>query len=246
MALTTQPASNMFLINNQATVDFSSYVDVSSLLDLKPYLDYAVVKSAKTATPSRYYKSQFLDKTYLGINDVVKNSYEYDFIDELKATDQFASWLRYNQDVIYGQQSLQIRYPKEWSTKHLAEQTVDTDNVQYWQPFFDWLNKQNVFEQYGRVVVFLNEPGVATPIHQDSPDPARKDEFIWISLDNRKKMFVFDGTTKHYLTTPIGTFDATNYHGAEASDLASWSLRVDGVFSKDFLDRTGLLSHYRL
>jgi hypothetical protein len=238
----------MYLINNQATIDFTPHVDVHSLLDIKPFLDYAVVMSSKTATPSRYYQSQFLDKTYLGINDVVNNAYDYEFINELKSSDQFAGWLRYNQDLVYGQQSIQIRCPKQWHTKHLSDQVVDTGNVQHWQPLFTWIKEQGIFQEYGRVVVFLNEPGVTTPIHQDSPDPTRRDEFIWISLGNRKKMFVYDDkkNIKHYLTTPIGTFDATNYHGADASDLANWSLRVDGIFLKEFLDKTGLYNHFRL
>lgn len=238
----------MYLINNQATVDFAQCVDVQSLNNLKPYLDYAVVKSSHNMTPSRYYKSQFLNQKYLGINDVVNNVYDYEFINDLKNTDLFASWLRFNQDLIYGQQSIQIRYPKEWHTKHLSDQVIDTDNVKYWKPFFDWIKEQNIFQEYGRVVIFLNEPGTETPIHRDSPDPTRRDEFIWISLGNRKKMFAYDDekNIKHYLTTPIGTFDATNYHGADAGELSSWSLRVDGIFSKEFLDKTGLYNHYRL
>jgi hypothetical protein len=237
----------LHLINNQATVDFTPYVDINSLLNLKPYLDYAVVKSSIIATPSRYYRWQFLDQTYLGINDIVNDTYNYDFIDELKSTDQFADWLRYQKDVLHGQRSVQIRYPKDWNTKHLSSEVGDTDNVQYWQLFFNWLADQNIFDEYGRVVAFLNEPGVSTPTHQDSPDPSRKDEFIWISLDQRKKMFVYDPTTsqKHYLNTAVGTFDATNYHGSDVGDLASWSIRVDGIFSDDFLYRSELYDHYR-
>ena len=60
----------MYLIDNQPTIDFSSYVDLDSLLKLKPYLDYAVVKSSSIVTPTRYYHHQFLDQKYQGINDV--------------------------------------------------------------------------------------------------------------------------------------------------------------------------------
>lgn len=238
----------MFLIDGQPTVDFSPYVNLEQLLELKPYLDYAVVKSSRLATPSRYYQEQFLDQTYLGISDVYKTPVDFEFYEDLKNTDQLAGWLRYQQDLVYGQQSVPIIYPIDWNTKHIPSEVVQTENLQYWTKFFDWLNSQDIFKQYGRVVAFLNEPGVSTPIHRDSADPTRRDEFIWISLGNRKQMFVYDPIQeiKYYLTSPIGTFDATNYHGADAGTLASWSLRIDGVFSDSFLDKTKLKNHYRL
>jgi hypothetical protein len=177
----------------------------------------------------------------------MNDQFDYDFIQDLKDHDQFAAWLRYHQDLAYGQQSVPIIYSNDWSTKHLSSKVFKTENVKYWETFFDWLKNQNIFDDYGRVAIFLNEPGVSTPAHLDSSDASRRDEFIWMSLDHRKKMFVYDpeAEQKHYLNTVIGTFDATNYHGADPGDLASWSLRIDGVFSDDFLDRTSLKNHYR-
>lgn len=237
----------MYLINGHYTIDFSNYVDLDSLIALKPYLDYAVAKSSRTATPSRYFKSQFLNASYTGISDALAHTYHYDFIQDLKNNDQYASWLSYTEDVLYGQRSVQIVYSDDWYKKHLKEHAIKTENIQYWDKFITWLDAQHIFSEYGRIVVFLNEPGVDTPIHYDSLNRERPDEFIWISLDNRKKMFVFDPKTnrKHYLNTSIGMFDTSNYHGADVSNLASWSLRVDGVFSDQFLVKSALLPHFR-
>jgi hypothetical protein len=238
----------MYLINRHPTVDFSQYVDLPSLMALKPYLDYAVVKSSISATPSRYFKSQFLHPTHTGISDAITHdTYQYDFIKDLKDHDQYALWLSYTEDVIYGQRSVQIAYANDWDKKHLKDHVTETANMQYWTAFTDWLNAQNIFAEYGRIVVFLNEPNGYTPIHYDSLDRTRPDEFVWISLDNRKKMFVFDNKTnrKYYLDTNIGMFDTANYHGADVSNLASWSVRVDGVFSDQFLVKSALLPHFR-
>lgn len=242
----------MYLINNQLIIDLARYVDIQPLLDQKSYFDYAVVKSSRLVTPARYYKDQFLDQLNPGLSDVLE-SYatairgELEFLQDLREQDQLASWLRYNKDLIYGQQSVPIIYPKNWLTKHLKEETVETENVKYFKFFFDWLANEQIFAEFGRVCVFLNEPGVATPIHFDSDDSTRRDEFIWLSLDNRKKFFVYDKTTntKHYLNSPIGTFDATNYHGADPGEFASWSIRVDGIFSDSFLIKTDLYNHFR-
>lgn len=238
----------MYLINHSPTIDFSPFVDLPSLMAMKPYLDYAVVKSSKTATPSRYFKAQFLQAQYDGLSDALThNNYSYEFIQDLKDNDQYAAWLSYTEDVVYGQRSVQIVYSNDWYKKHLKAHAIDTANKQYWGKFVDWLDAQHIFSEYGRIVVFLNEPNVYTPIHYDSLNRERPDEFIWISLDNRKKMFVFDAETeeKHYLNTHIGMFDTSNYHGADVSNLASWSMRVDGVFSDQFLAKSLLNTHFK-
>ncbi len=240
----------MYLINNQPVIDLSEYVNMQKLFDQKSQFDYAVVKSSPLVTPARYYRTQFLDQQHLGISDVIEtynNSDEFDFLQDLRDHGQLASWLRYNQNLIYGQQSVPIIYPTNWLTKHIADETVKTENVKYFKFLFDWLADEQIFTEYGRVVVFLNEPGVSTPIHQDSSDASRKDEFIWLSLGDRKKFFVYDekNKVKHYLTSAIGTFDATNYHGADAGEFASWSMRIDGTFSDSFLIKTNLYKHFR-
>lgn len=233
-------------------IDLSTYVDIQSLIDKKPYLDYAVVKSSTIISPARYYKSQFLNTPHLGVHDILENyttasKGEFDFLQDLRDHGQLTNWLRYDQDLVYGQQSVQIIYPKNWFNKHLKNESVETENAKYFKFLFDWLDNEQIFSEYGRVVVFLNEPGVSTPIHQDSPDPTRKDEFIWLSFGNRKKFFVYDAetNTKHYLHSPIGTFDATNYHGADSGEFASWSIRIDGIFSDWFLVKTDLYNHFR-
>lgn len=242
----------MYLINNQLVIDLASYVNIQALIDQKPQFDYAVVKSSKLVTPARYYKIQFLDQRHLGLQDVLgtytnASPGELDFLQDLRDHDLLASWLRYNNDLIYGQQSVPIIYPKDWVTKHLKKETIETENTKYFKFFFDWLENEQIFAEFGRVCVFLNEPGVATPIHFDSNDATRRDEFIWLSLGNKKKFFIYDETTntKHYLNSPIGTFDATNYHGSEPGEFASWSIRVDGIFSDSFLLKTDLYNHFR-
>jgi hypothetical protein len=242
----------MYLINNLPVIDLAGYVNIQALIDQKPYFDYAVVKSSPLVTPARYFRAQFLNQPNLGLQDVLGDytsatEGELDFLSDLRNHDQLASWLRYNQNLVYGQQSVPIIYPLSWFTKHLKAETVETENTKYFKFLFDWLADEQIFSEYGRVVVFLNEPGVSTPIHQDSSDANRKDEFIWISLGARKKFFVYDTETdiKHYLHSPIGTFDATNYHGADPGEFASWSVRIDGIFSDSFLLKTGLTSHFR-
>lgn len=239
----------MLSINNKSIIDLSSFVNIQQLLELKPFFDYAVVKSSANRSPARYSGTQFLEPTQIGIADVL-NDYDNStlpFIADLKAHDLFAAWLRYQHPITYGQQSVQIIYPKTWESKHFKDGAVPTENVQYFDFFFKWLDEQNIFSEYGRVVVFINEPGVASPIHKDWLGETQKDQFIWLTLDSRKKFFVYDSNTqeKHYLPGQIGTFDNAGWHGSDISQFASWSIRVDGVFSDTFLNKTGMYSHFK-
>ena len=238
----------MYLINNQPAVDLSGYVNVQSLLELKPYLDYAVVKSSSSAKPGGYFSHMSLEQKGPGIYDIPESEIDKSlpFIQDLIDNDQLVSWLRYQKDVIYGQQSIQIIYAPDYTTKHIRDNCVETSHAQYFNCLFDWTKQENIFKEFGRVVVFLNEPGVSTHIHFD--EPHRKNEFIWISLSNRKRFFVYDvdTQTKHYLDGLVGIFDTSNYHGADAGDYANWSIRIDGVFTDDFLNRTGMYEYFRL
>ena len=247
----------MYLINNQPILDLSQYVDLDSLLEMKPYLDYAVVMSSSISSPSQYSTVQLFDKNSRGVLNVLddyldnidKKSKEFPFLKELKDTDKLCRWLCLHENLVYGQQSVQIIYMTDWKTKHLSKHCIKTDNIKYFQPFFDWLDKQNIFSDYGRTVVFLNEPLATTPTHFDGYGNRgpNKDQFVWFGLDDRKKLYVLDNdtNTKHYLTSQVGIFESANYHGADPSDLANWSLRVDGVFSDSFLAKTGLTEHFK-
>jgi len=238
----------MYLINNHPAIDLSSYVNVQSLLELKPYLDYAVVKSSVSAKPGGYYSYMSLEQKGPGIYDIQESEIDTSlpFVKDLIDNDQLVSWLRYQKDVIYGQQSIQIIYAPDYTTKHIRDKCVATKHANYFESLFDWTKQENIFKEFGRVVVFLNEPGVSTHIHFD--EPHQKNEFIWISLSNRKRFFMYDvdTQTKHYLDGLVGIFDTSNYHGADASDYASWSIRIDGVFTDDFLNRTGMYEYFRL
>ena len=54
-----------------------------------------------------------------------------------------------------------------------------------------------------------------------------------------------DTKEKIYLDGSILTFDDRNYHGVDIPTHATWSIRIDGYFTDDFLERTGLTNHYK-
>jgi hypothetical protein len=241
----------MFKINDKITVDLTSCVDVESLLELKPYVDYAVAKHHELQMPAQYGGDLFLNKGtgFFDISEELKLDLinKYPYIGDLNYK-QLLLWLRYNMDIKYGQCHLHVIKPHSWETKNLSAHCDKCVPYESFKPLLDWVDSQNIFSDYGRVNLFINEPYTLTPIHYDPPsnEYTDKDQFIWITLDDRKKFFVYDpeSKTKPYLTGYIGTFDNHNYHGSEATEFASYSIRVDGVFSKLFLDKSGMAGHF--
>jgi len=242
----------MFKINDNVIVSLDSFLDIESLLDLKPQIEYAIAKHSDLAVPSQYTGNIFLElgKGMLDITEDEKQTLleKYPYIKDLTHK-ELLLWLRYHFDITYGQSHLQIISSKSWDNKHLKEESNTTPATESFKCLLDWVDKQNIFSSYGRVNLFLNEPYSITPIHHDPPERhiSPKDQFIWITLSDRKQFFVYDESTnkKHYVNGTVSTFDNHNYHGSEPSRYASWSLRVDGVFSDEFLTKTGMVGHFQ-
>jgi len=129
--------------------------------------------------------------------------------------------------------------------KHLASETEDTPAREHYEFLMQWITKQNVFEEIGRVQFFINTDGHGTPIHRDYADYSRRDQFIWIRFFDNKKFFVYDSDTKekHYVKGRIATFNNYQWHGSDPGPGMGVSLRIDGKFNQDFLNRTGLKSY---
>ena len=137
-------------------------------------------------------------------------------------------------------------YHDAFGAKHLAARNHDTPAMAHFPSISKWINNQNVFSQVGRILFFINERQTSTPIHTDYADMrSRKDQFIWINFQEKKRFFVLDGSgQKQYLKGTINTFDNASWHGSEPAEYSCFTLRVDGVFTDTFLDETGLRSHY--
>lgn len=131
--------------------------------------------------------------------------------------------------------------------KHLEAETEDTPNRKNFEFVMDWIKQQNIFDEVGRVQFFINTDGHGTPIHRDYADKSRMDQFIWIRFFNNKQFFVYDSDDKikHYVQGHIATFDNHQWHGSEPGPGMGLSLRVDGKFNSEFLDKTGLVDYIR-
>ena len=102
------------------------------------------------------------------------------------------------------------------------------------------------FDQVGScklLGVAANDHGT---VHRDA-DPAVKrtvDHFITFCPRPGKRLFVWDEARqeKTYAPSRVVWFNDSDYHGVEATPRFTYSLRVDGVFRRDFL--SSLLDRY--
>lgn len=244
----------MFLSHNQPFLNFDHLVDVNGLLAIKPYVSAFIAKNHHLLKPTKFHGVLFKDNNLgnLGIHDYLdefKNDPDTisdpklrEVVFDLVKCDQFANYVVFEQEVTSCTFHVVPRYALKYSTKHHASECVALPEDQQFAFFYEWLDRQGIFSDYGRVTLWVNYPGAYSAMHTDYADnsvPA-PDEFIWIDFaPDRKKFFLFDveNNQKIYSSGHCNWFNTNNHHGSDPAPQACYSLRVDGVFCEEFKRR---------
>jgi hypothetical protein len=239
----------MFLINNEPFVNLDTFLDLKSFDDLWENMAMGIGKSYQDIHPAPTPQQTLLDQTQCSYfekrNKILKDYPNLSF----HQANTFA--VMCGTSTIGSVLNLKTfkSYPDHYDLKHLEEYTKFTEVSKNFNFLFDWIERQNCFEQYGRTVLFINYAGQRGSIHKDYPTDCRKrkDQFIWLSSKNPKKFFLYDQILekKYYNSHRSIIFDNCNYHGSENdNDFATWSLRVDGVFKDSWSKHVGVYDHY--
>ena len=97
------------------------------------------------------------------------------------------------------------------------------------------------FVHTGRMIIMCDDAGSAVTAHRDHNSTDTCHEFIWFRTNLDKPFWVQDARAeqeKCYVRSHAAWFDTVNqYHGADATDRLSISVRVDGHFADDFRAR---------
>jgi hypothetical protein len=145
--------------------------------------------------------------------------------------------------------NLYLRAPTspDYNDKHLESKTAYTKVAENFKGIISWVHKQNIFSEIGRVVIFFNDQDQNCLMHRDRSalNPVESpDQFIWLNLfPDRKQFYIFDNETgeKHPVTSQVAWFDTENWHASETSPYAAFSIRFDGVFTKEWISKTNLV-----
>jgi len=93
------------------------------------------------------------------------------------------------------------------------------------------------FQRKGRMLIIYDNEARVVPAHRDHLDPNVCNEFIWMRTNFKKPFYVLDPETdiKKYVESYSAWFDAVNqYHGSDAAEGLSFSIRIDGRFTDEF------------
>jgi len=241
----------MLKVNNQLFQNFDHLVDLDSLLKLKPLMSAYIAKNQQFCLPTKFTRETLppSDKFRTGIMDATinfhKNKDNYDplireMVQDLVNKDLFGSYIIFEDEIILASFSLNIRYIKDnFGKKHLASGVGKRDIDEDFLFFYQWLDKQNIFSEFGRVMFFVNYTGSNQQVHYDPiyEGKEKPDEFILINLfPQAKNFYLIDLNTneKFYSSGYINWFDTENFHGADTVQTSCYTLRVDGVFSENF------------
>ena len=93
------------------------------------------------------------------------------------------------------------------------------------------------FSATGRMLIIYDDSGAAVPAHRDHTDTSICNEFIWMRTNFDKPFYLLNAETteKKYVDSYTAWFDSVNqFHGCDAADGLTFSIRVDGVFTDEF------------
>lgn len=114
-----------------------------------------------------------------------------------------------------------------WQTTEAAEEFAE---------LIDFI-KTLPFKATGRILIIYDASGAAVPAHRDHIETDVCHEFVWFRTNLRKPLYMLNERTneKLYVEGYTAWFDSVNqYHGSEAKDGLTFSIRVDGVFTDEF------------
>ncbi len=239
----------MHKINEQVWFDLEPYLDMETFITFEDKIIYNIAKNAETIKPSTTSKNTLYNQTAKSFREeenLNKEKYpEFNNLQRDWITQLTSSGLGYHL-LLNGIRN----YPQGYSLKHTREGMFDYPHKEDFRFIFDWLEQQSIFKEYGRSTFWIAKANEKTALHTDYGDitSTKKDMFIWLTGRNRKKLLQYDNDLNITIpsTTRAGIFNNCNWHcGLGHETMMAWSFRVDGIFTDEFMEKTGLDSYFK-
>jgi hypothetical protein len=124
----------------------------------------------------------------------------------------------------------------------------DLDKTELWQRApeadeFFWLMdfiETLPFKATGRMLIMYDDIARPVTAHRDHASTEICHEFIWFRTNMKKPFYMFNHHTneKKYIESYSAWFDTVNqFHGTDAGEGLTFSVRVDGIFTDEFRKR---------
>lgn len=121
----------------------------------------------------------------------------------------------------------------------------DLDRTELWHPtvyatefalLMDFI-RTLPFQAMGRILIMYDDSPRNIPAHRDHIETEVCHEFLWFRTNLKKRFYMLNQKTneREYVESYSAWFDSVNqYHGGDAVEGLSFSIRVDGKFSDEF------------
>jgi len=243
----------MHTLFNKLYHNFDNHVNINGLMSIRPKISKFIANNFSHLKPVLYdsrghlsnnklYGILEIQEQFINNPDIFQNK---DIIQECIDNNIFSNYIIFeNDNVIEGSYNLILRDPYSMNEKQFSHSCRVNPIDKDFHFFYSWLDEQNIFSDYGRVNFFVNPKGSKTELHKDiefENNWETNDHFVLFNFFDRKKLFLYNNTTneKHYMQGKCLWFVGANFHGSDPVSNSTYSLRVDGVFTKDFLHKIG-------
>jgi hypothetical protein len=239
----------MRLINNQLFYDLEKYLDMKSFDELNDQINLTLAKNFQHFRPSGTEQGTLYDQNFISVYnkraEILKTHPELSHIHALFYAKLCGTVTLGTNFIVRGTKG----YPAKYSEKYLRESAILYPFDDQFKFLFDWIDAQGCFDEYGRVIFWINESGQSTTLHRDYPvGEGLNDPFIWLTGIIPKQLTILDKTTNtiHYSTSRACVFDSNNIHASKGHPQhAAWSLRIDGKFNKEWAEKAGIADHFK-
>ena len=131
------------------------------------------------------------------------------------------------------------REPEDYYDLDRTELWEPTPEAEEFLPLMDFIATLP-FAATARMLIMYDGSGRAVSAHKDHDSAELCHEFIWFRTNRSKPFYMLNPDTgeRAYVAGHAAWFDTVNqFHGADAGNGLSFSIRVDGVFNDDFRSR---------
>lgn len=186
---------------------FDPFIDVAALCALDGYMMEQLKRHARDHDDHRFYTGPYRRD----VSDAGRAGSRMIYLSESNAPDSY----------------FDLDKPERWATASAADQFV---------PLMEFIQTLP-FRQTGRMIIIYDDVARAGPAHRDHIETDICHEFIWFRTNLTKRFYMADRTTgaRKYVESHSAWFDTVNqFHGSDAHEGLSFSVRVDGVFTDSF------------
>lgn len=237
-------------INNELFYNLEKYLDMKSFDELNDQINLTLAKNFQHFRPAGTSQATLHDQNFISIfnkrDEILKTHPELSSEHALFYAKLCGTVTLGTNFTVRGNKG----YPATYYKKHLRESATLYPFDDQFKFLFDWIDAQGCFDEYGRVIFWINEPGQSTTLHRDYQlGKGRNDPFIWFTGIIPKQLSILDTETNtmHYSTSRACVFDSNNIHASKGHPTyVAWSLRVDGRFNKEWAEKAGISEYFNL